>query len=104
MLYVPPTDNWHIYCSEITPVYTMVDGRGHGLACLNFSTVFWADLAVFGADMSWAGLAVFGADMSGKTTDIHAPCATNRQLAQLLLAESHPCTHSWMEEDMAWLA
>ena len=92
MRYVPPTDNWHIYCSKFSPVYTQVDGRGHGLDCPNYSAVFWAVLAVFRADMS--------------ESNNRQPCAMcHLQMTGIYTAaKSHKCTRRWVEEAMDWTA
>ena len=92
MRYVPPADNWHIYCSKFTPGYTQVDGRGHGLDCPNYSAVFWADLAVFWADMS---------DSYNRQ-----PCAICRQqtTGTSTAEKSNQCTCRWMAETMYWTA
>ena len=82
--YVPPTENWHIYCSKITPVYTQVDGRGHGLACLNFPTVLWAHLVV--------DLAVFGADLSGKNNQQPRAMSHEQRTGTSTAANSNPCS------------
>ena len=88
MCYVPPTDNWHIYCSNITPMFTQVGGRGHGLDCPNCLAVFWADLAVFRSDINRQPCAMCHQHTTGTST----------------AEKSNQCTRRWMVEAMDWTA